>query len=883
VVNREAYGECLRLFYVHVLTKTHSNMKRNLLLILGALLPLMANAYDAEIDGIYYNFSGEEATVTYKDINSNYNSYSSAVVIPESVIYNGTTYSVTSIGSFAFVECNNLTSITIGSNVTSIGGYAFEFCSGLTSVTIPNSVTSIGDGVFWRCTVLTSVTISNRVTSIGERAFFDCIGLTSITIPNSVTSIGNSAFCDCSSLTSVSIPNSVTSIGDGAFANCIGLTSVNIPNNVTYIGQQAFYGCSGLASINIPNNVTSIGNYVFSGCSSLTSVTIPNSVTGIGKNAFADCSGLTSITIPNSVTNISNYAFGGCSSLTSVTIGSNVTSIGDQAFSGTKIKKTIWLTNTPPSGYTNASGAINYVSNEQYTSLQNKVVYPYLSSMFEVEGIMYVPVNPSERTCDVIDCVYDETAAKLNIPSTVSYRGISMNVHDVKPYLCYNNKFIETLSCENTGNIADYAFCGCTNMTNLSLGEDVSAIGNYAFQNCSSLPSVNIPNAIATLGGYALSGCSSLTDITIPKSVSTIGDYAFQGCTALKDFIIDDRENELSLGRNGRSPLFTDCPLDSVYIGGKLSYNTNSNYGYSPFYRNTALRTVVISDKETEISPNEFYGCTNLQNFTIGDGVKSFGDWAFSGCSSLKSLSFGSQLNSIGKEAFSDCSSVTRIVSKAVTPPTCGNQALDDINKWECTIYVPKGSLTSYQGAEQWKEFFFIIEGADLDVEPDLDKKCAKPTISYKNGELAFSCETEGVQFTSTITDNDIKTYYLEKVELCVTYTISVYATKAGYEDSEVATATLCWIDVEPQTEGIIDEDAVAEVKAVPVLIQTQGGNITIQGAAEGTPIAVYDTSGKQYGSTISEKDRTTISTSLQPGTTAIVKIGEKAVKVVTK
>ena len=116
-----------------------------------------------------------------------------------------------------------------------------------------------------------------------------------------------------------------------------------------------------------------------------------------------------------------------------------------------------------------------------------------------------------------------------------------------------------------------------------------------------------------------------------------------------------------------------------------------------------------------------------------------------------------------------------------------------------------------------------------------------------------------------------------------MTYIITVYATKSGYIDSDVATATLCWIDVEPATEGIVNEDAVKEVKAMPVLIQTQGGTITIQGASEGSPIAIYSVDGKQYGSAIAEKDSTTIATSIQPGSVAVVKIGEKAVKVLVK
>ncbi|MBR5395304.1 MAG: hypothetical protein IK144_09545 [Bacteroidaceae bacterium] len=162
-------------------------------------------------------------------------------------------------------------------------------------------------------------------------------------------------------------------------------------------------------------------------------------------------------------------------------------------------------------------------------------------------------------------------------------------------------------------------------------------------------------------------------------------------------------------------------------------------------------------------------------------------------------------------------------------------------------------------------------------------KKCATPTISYVGGKLKFSCETEEVQFASTITDDDINSYNTDEIDLSVTYTISVYATKDGYANSDVATGTLCWIEQHPDVEGIIDEDAVTEVKALPILIQMQGGIITIQGAAEGTLIDIYGVDGKKYGTAIADRDRATIPTSLQPGSVAIVKIGEKAIKVLIK
>ena len=283
-------------------------------------------AIEVEIDGIRYNLNAEakQATVIKKSSGK----YSGEVVIPESVVYDGTAYSVTSIGGNAFYNCSGLTSVTIPNSVTSIGKWAFYDCSGLTSVTIPNSVTSIGEWAFSDCSGLTSVTIPNSVTSIGERAFKYCSGLTSVTIGNSVESIGRWAFSGCSGLTSVTIPNSVTSIGLSVFAYCSGLTSIVVEegntvydsrNNCNAIIETAsntlHLGCKTTV---IPNSVTSIGDNAFDGCSGLTSVTIPNSVKSIGFEAFLSCKGLTSVTIPNSVKSIGAWAFQDCLQLLDV-------------------------------------------------------------------------------------------------------------------------------------------------------------------------------------------------------------------------------------------------------------------------------------------------------------------------------------------------------------------------------------------------------------------------------------------------------------------------------------------------------------------------------------------------------------------------------------
>ena len=193
--------------------------------------------------GVTYTYSGSTASVTGF-------TGSGDVIIPDSIKFPGTSYTVTSIVASAF-----------------------QYSTNLTSVIIPSSVTSIVDEAFWGCTSLTSVSISSSVTSIGVRAFYFCSSLTSIIIPNSVTSIGSSAFQNCYALGSVTIPSSVTSIQDQAFYYCLSLTSVNIPNSVTSIGDRAFSYCYSLTSVTIPSSVVSIGASAFDSCIGMNSVT----------------------------------------------------------------------------------------------------------------------------------------------------------------------------------------------------------------------------------------------------------------------------------------------------------------------------------------------------------------------------------------------------------------------------------------------------------------------------------------------------------------------------------------------------------------------------------------------------------------------------------
>lgn len=267
---------------------------------------------------------------------------------------------------------------------------------------------------------------------------------------------------------------------------------------------------------------------------------------------------------------------------------------------------------------------------------------------------------------------------------------------------------------------------------------------------------------------------------------------------------------------------------------------------------------------------------------TIPNSVTSIGDCAFSGCSGLTSVTIPNSVTSIGRSAFSGAD-IPEVVSLIENPfEIAGKQSeyktFSQNTFNNATLYVPVGTIDKYKATNGWKDFLFIEEGTG-GTTPAVPQKCEKPTIAYKDGKLTFNCETEGATCHSTITDPDITSYSANEVQLGVTYTISVYAAKTGYENSETATATLCWIDVEPKTEGL-ESSSIAQVPAKAVMIQSSNGVITVSGVVSGTNIAVYAVDGHMESSAKACDSQTSLVTNIRKGEVAIIKIGEKAVKV---
>ena len=275
-------------------------MKRHLLLLVVILLPLLASAYDIEIDGIYYNIFENEAEVTYP-YSEEGGHYSGDVVIPESITYLDYTHTVTGIGDRAFMSCSDLTSVTLPNSIKTIGYSAFAYSTSLASVNIGSNVTSIGMFAFDGCSSLDNFVIPNSVTSVGFSAFrgtawYDAQPDGFIYLDNWLL-----GFKDIEPTEDTVIEDGTIGIASHVFRGCNGLTSIEIPNSVLYLGSSAFWNCRNLTSVTFGNGVKEIGASTFSGCISLTSLTLGSNIASIGDQAFLNCYHLSSIKCLNPV------------------------------------------------------------------------------------------------------------------------------------------------------------------------------------------------------------------------------------------------------------------------------------------------------------------------------------------------------------------------------------------------------------------------------------------------------------------------------------------------------------------------------------------------------------------------------------------------------
>ena len=714
------------------------------------------------------------------------------------------------IGFNAFENCTSLLSITIPDGITSLYGSTFSGCSKLVTVIISENskLNYLGDNVFSYCTNLESISIPDGVTSISQNAFYNsnkiiyeiydnnlkylgnwlmgtvgktlesatlkpetigiyysalanCSNLISINIPEEVMIIYDNAFSGCSKLETVSFEenNKLWYLGDFAFAYCSNLVNTNLEENsqLEKLEDSLFSNCISLVTLTIPSGVTSIGEYTFNGCTSLTSIQLPESLTSIGNNAFNNCLGLSSLIIPDSVETIGQNALSSCGNLIDLTlpfVGASLDATGPSALFGYIFGKY---------SYPNAINIAQYYSSDSSTSY-------------------YIPLNLKK---------VEITGSKLNYGAF------------------YNCSMIEEIVINNMENIGEAAFYNCNKLMSITIPQTTTNIGRAAFDKCLDLTYVysNNPtppemieafknnniglkiyvpakalqsyqakypwsnykniihsqaiideNGFAIQEGLLVQYLGDLVDITIPNAVSKIGAYAFRD--SLENITIPDTVIELD------NNAFRDCiNLSNVEFLENSQLELIGNYA---FYGCLDLESIVIPTTVTKIGQYAFNGNTNLRNvyFDPNSELSIIDDYAFSNCDGLESIIIPTNVTNIGYYAFKFSDNLRTVILKPLTPPVLEYGAFE--SNLSVKLYVPLESLSSYQGADNWKNYlsniysesiidengFAIQDGRLIQYHGSLNEVTIPDSVT-QIGAYAFDYHLTSVTIPASITKID--------------------------------------------------------------------------------------------------------------------------------
>ena len=703
-------------------THTITTLKKYYLLFFLSLLPLAAIADDSGGCGenVYYSYDSTTHTLTIYGDGPMYD-FDDGVYFPW-YLYSG-----------------DILHLIIKSGVTSIPSYAFSYCDNVTSIIISKSVTNFSDMAFpfngWKD--LISIIVEDGNPFYDSRESCNAI----------INSTSNELILGCVNTT---IPSSVSSIGEKAFGLCSNLTSVTIPNSVTKIGSSAFSGCTGLTSIiSEIENPFVISSTVFSGIPSYAQLIVPKGTKAAyqateGWNQFTNIIEYekrrtihvaTAGTLPDLIQNYEKNLIEELT-LTGELNGTDLAFLREMAGQS----RWIWF------HFENAN-IFDLKSGEGLTlETQGKLINLDISNAtivsgggpsLQLQGTGFTNIYSSDNTIPA-GLFHDCRLTFIKLPQNVSIIEslafgncpltsiiIPSSVEIIGRSAFWGCSSLESIVVEN-GNTkydsrnnceaiieteSNTLIAGCKNTI---IPSNVTSIGNDAFGVCSGLTSITIPNSVTSIGSEAFRYCSGLTSVTIPNSVTSIGGSAFYG-----------------------TAWYNNQPEGLVYAG-KVAYN----------YKGTMPANTSISLKEGTlgIAGHAFDYCEGLSSITIPNSVTSIGEGAFWGCSGLTSITIPNSVKTMGNHAFYS-SGLTTIVSEIDKPFKIENTVFNGIPS-DAQLIVPKGTKAAYQATEGWNRFTNIVEAGE--TGPDQPGQIHINNIYFKVTE---SGEAEVVSAENRITN----------------------------------------------------------------------------------------------------------------------------------
>lgn len=491
-------------------------------------------------DGIIYKNASGKLTVQKPGTKTTVGdeaptAYTGNVVIPATIEYGGTTYTVTSIGTG--LAGSDIETLTVNAAITTLSRGAVKDCLKLTKVVLPASVTKYGGNDFSGCTALAEINIPAGVTTIGSASYKGCTGLRKIVVDESANALDfNAAYFSDNALDSIEtleiyrqidgknsfgVDNGVdqrvgrgrkflrtlvlggtfTKVPDTYFENDIRLETIVIKSDVESIGYNAFAN-SAITEFTVPAKVTELPSGVFRGCANLATISLNDGLTAVGDMCFYN-SGLTTVTFPGTLTSIGQMAFSGTNLGGDLAFAEGLASIGAQAFANTKITSVSLPASLTKLGEGAFKGCVNVA----------KFAVAEGNEKYATDGSMLYS---------------NDKKVLYNVAAAAGLTALNGDFEEVGGYAAFGANTIASISLPNAKVFGDYCFSE-TAIESLTLK---GTMGRFIAANCPALKTLTVKGGEVPTG--VAMGCTALESVSLPDGVAVIKAQAFEGCSALQ-------------------------------------------------------------------------------------------------------------------------------------------------------------------------------------------------------------------------------------------------------------------------------------------------------------------------------------------------------------
>lgn len=633
------------------------------------------------------------------------------ITLPDTVVYEGVKYTLTSIGEKAFDNNNKLVTVNLPATLRDIQYGAFFKTTKLRTINAHSPMAPDIEASPFATTVMVNCTLYvpagtwfdyqynwrrfQRVYEYGTKQGVVADGLkyNILSEQDRLAGItGNSYTGD------VNIPATATIDGK--------------EYKVVEIGCYAFDGRTGITSVTLPATILVINNYAFRK-SSLPTVILPQGLRMLKEGCF-EYAPLTTVTIPPRIQRVENLAFAYCDKMTEVTLGDSVNYLGNSAFGSspklqkvnggdkvTLIMESVFLNDT--SLTTAAFPNVVTIKGAAFRNTAVRFTFPRSLKSIDLQGFMECRGLTEVVLPDTMDLVGATAFAscpnmtKITLPKVAKCNLVNAGI------LQNNPKLTEVVLPQNITVIPMSLLAGCTSLTTFTVPSYIRELKGSTFNRCTALKSVKLPEGLTTIGGSTFSGCSALTEVNLPESLTSLGGTIFLNCKALRHVKLPSKLTTLGAGT------FNNCTaLDSVTFGPNIT-----TMGQSTFFGCTNVKRVILPEKLTSLPNFTFKNCTSLDSVYIPRSVASLGNQVFNGCSKLASVTLRSNVSKIGTLCFVACTNLKTLRVNAITPPTVDSTTFEAPVFTNTTLVVRPEAAAAYRSADVWKQFKTITLGVN--------------------------------------------------------------------------------------------------------------------------------------------------------------------------